>query len=83
MSDGTAFSIDFPEFILLKKPYSFWQQCQILQIKVLQNAIDLATIALSFLKNSVKYTDYLLLFFPMISLVSNSMVDLTCYWLNQ
>lgn len=76
VSDGTAFFIDFPEFFL-KKPYSFWQQCQIiLSDKCLQNATDLATIALRLLKNFVKPQTISFCFFLMISYTYTDVVEL-------
>ena len=72
-----------PEFILLKKPYSFWQQCQILSDKSLTKCHWFSHNCFEASKKLCQTTDYLLLFFPMISLVPNSMVELTWYWLNQ
>lgn len=77
------FLLIFPEFILLKKPYSFWQQCQILSDKCLTKCHWFSYNCFEASKKLCQTTDYLLLFFPMISLVPNSMVELTWYWLNQ
>lgn len=72
-----------PSSFSQSRPTAFGNNVKYFQRKFLQNPVESATIILRLLRNFIKSTDYLLFLFPMISLVPNSMVNLTWYWLNQ